>query len=119
MTGTGNLGLYLIGLAIGVGVALVGGLVEYILHLRHDGEPRFGVPGCVVYVVGGLVLGGIVAIIVSLVYAGSIRPALVIGMGVLTGFYGGFAFLIALWFLLESLRHPKDVPISSDSSLTQ
>lgn len=116
MAETSNLILYLIGLAIGIVVALAGGLVEYILHLRRDEEPRFGVPGCIVYVIGGLVLSGIAAVIVSLVYTGSIRPALVVGVGVMTGFYGGFSLLVGLWFLLESLRPAEDTAMSSDSS---
>ncbi len=116
MAGTSNLTLYLIGLAIGIGVALVGGLIEYLLHLRRDGEPRFGVPGCIVYVVGGLVVGGVVAIITSLLLAGSIGPALIVGVGVMTGFYGGFSLLVGLWFLAESLRPSEDSSQQTDSS---
>lgn len=117
MDETSNLTLYLIGLAIGVGVALAGGLVEYLLHLRRDREPRFGMPGCIVYVIGGLILGGIAAVIVSLIYTGSIGPALIMGVGVMTGFYGGFSLLVGLWFLIESLRPAEDSSTSSDSSL--
>lgn len=117
MEETSNLTLYLIGLAIGVGVALAGGLVEYLLHLRRDGEPRFGMPGCIVYVIGGLILGGIAAVVVSLIYTGSIGPALIMGVGVMTGFYGGFSLLVGLWFLIESLRPAEDSSTSTDSTL--
>ena len=38
-----NLSLFLIGLAVGVAVAVAGGLVEYALHLRRNRGPRRGV----------------------------------------------------------------------------
>ena len=49
MDQSSNLTLFLIGLAIGVGTAAVGGAVDFILHLRRQREPSFGVPGCLVY----------------------------------------------------------------------
>lgn len=117
MDQTSDLTLYLIGLIIGAGIALAGGLAEYLLHLRRDGEPRFGMPGCIVYVIGGLILGGIAAVIVSLMFTGSIGPALIMGVGVMTGFYGGFSLLVGLWFLIESLRPAGDSSTQSDSPL--
>ncbi len=79
MDQSSNLTLFLIGLAIGVGTAAVGGAVDFILHLRRQREPSFGVPGCLVYTIGGLILAGVVAVITSLVTTGSVGPALIMG----------------------------------------
>lgn len=111
-----NLSLFLIGLAVGVAVA--GGLVEYVLHLRRNREPRWGVPGCLVYTIGGLILTGVIALIASFILTGGFGAALFVGLGVMAGFYGGFIVLVSLWLLLETLRSPADETISSDSSLT-
>jgi hypothetical protein len=113
-----NLSLFLVGLAIGVAVALVGGLVEYALHLRRGRGPRPGVPGCLVYAIGGLILAGVVAVIASLILTGSIGPALIIGLGVMAGFYGGFIFLVTIWLLLETARAPSDENRPPDSTLS-
>jgi hypothetical protein len=108
MAESSNLTLFLIGLGIGIAVALVGGMVEYLLHLRRRQGPRFGVPGCLVYTIGGLILAGIVALVMSFIMTGGIGPALLVGLGVMVGFYGGFILLVSLWLLLESLRSPAD-----------
>ncbi len=101
---------FLAGLGIGAFVALAGGLIEYVLHLRRGQMPRSSVPGCLVYAVGGLVLAGIVAIAASFVLTGGIGPALYMGVGVMSGFYGGFILLVSLWLLLESIRTADDDP---------
>ncbi len=111
-----NLTLFLIGVAVGVAVSLAGGLVEYGLHLRRNREPRFGVPGCLVYTVGGLILAGVVAIIASFVLTGGIGPALIMGLGVMAGFYGGFILLVSVWLLLESLRPADNKAVPNDST---
>jgi len=97
-----NLNLFLIGLVIGIVVAVAGGLVEYGLHLRRKREPRFGVPGCLVYTVGGLIVAGVVALVASFVLTGGVGPALRLGLGVMAGFYGGFILLVSIWLLLET-----------------
>lgn len=117
MAETSNLTLFLSGLTIGIVVALAGGLVEYILHLRRNREPRFGVPGCLVYTVGGLILAGVVAIFASLILTGGIGSALIMGLGVMAGFYGGFILLVSIWLLLESLRPAADKTVPTDSPL--
>ncbi len=114
---TSNLTLFLIGLAIGVAVAVAGGLVEYVLHLRRDRRPRFGAPGCLVYTIGGLILAGIIAMIVSWVITGGFAAALFTGLGVMAGFYSGFIVLVGLWLFLETLHPVDDTAASSDSSL--
>jgi hypothetical protein len=114
MDQSSNLTLFLIGLAIGVGTAAVGGAVDFILHLRRQREPSFGVPGCLVYTIGGLILAGVVAVITSLVITGSVGPALIMGGGVLVGFYGGFIILVGLWFARENARAKADKPLPSD-----
>ena len=108
-----NLTLFLIGLLIGGVVAVAGGLVEYGLHLRRNREPRFGVPGCLVYTVGGLILAGVIALIASFVLTGGIGPALRMGLGVMAGFYGGFILLVSIWLFLET-RGTKKTTDSTD-----
>jgi hypothetical protein len=117
MTGSSNLTLFLIGLAIGITVALAGGLIDYGLHLRRNREPTFGVPGCLVYVVGGLILVGVVALIASLILTGGVGAALIMGAGVMVGFYSGFILLVGLWFWHDSLRQPTEKSMPSDSTV--
>lgn len=117
MTDSSNLTLFLIGLAIGITVALSGGLIDYGLHLRRNREPTFGVPGCLVYAVGGLILAGIAAIITSLIVTGGVGAALIMGAGVMVGFYAGFMLLVGLWFLYDSAREPAEKTLPSDSTI--
>ncbi len=114
MDQSSNLTLFLIGLAIGVGTAAVGGAVDFIQHLRRQRVPSFGLPPCLVYTIGGLILAGVVAVITSLVTTGSVGPALIMGGGVLVGFYGGFIILVGLWFARENARAKADKPLPSD-----
>lgn len=117
MTEPSNLTLLLIGLAIGGACALLGGLVDYLLHLRRQRAPRFGVPGCLVYMIGGLVVAGVVASVVSLITTGRLTPALVMGGGVLAGFYTIFMVLVGLWLLRDAARAKSEQRLPSDSSL--
>lgn len=112
-----NLRFFLIGLLIGIVVAVAGGLVEYVLHLRRKREPRFGVPGCLVYMVGGLIVAGVIASIVSLLTTGRLAPALIMGAGVLVGFYTGFMILVGVWLLRDGARAKVDQTLPSDSTL--
>jgi hypothetical protein len=98
-----NLVLFIAGVIIGLLVALIGGIVEYWLSLRRNGTGESNrLPGCLLYVSGGLVVAGIISLAASFLLTGGIRPALVLGAGVLSGFYVGFIFLFVLWLLLES-----------------
>lgn len=117
MNGSSNLTLFLLGAAIGAAVALLGGLVDFALHLRRQHEPRFGVPGCLVYTIGGLILAGVVALIISLIVTGRAAPALIMGGGVLVGFYGGFILMVGIWFARDAVRGKADKPLQSDSPL--
>ena len=60
---------------------------------------------------------GLIALITSLVLTGSLGPALVIGGGVLLGFYAGFIVLVVLWFVRDSAHATSDEPLPSDSPL--
>jgi hypothetical protein len=62
------------------------------------------VPSCLLYVTTGLGLAGLVAIIASLWLTGGIRPALLMGAGVLAGFYAGFILLLGIWLYFDSRR---------------
>lgn len=97
-----NSTLFLIGLGIGLAVAVGGGAIEYRLHLRRNRAPFSRVPGCLLYAIAGLILGGLAALVASLITTGGIVPALIMGGGVLVGFYGGFICLVALWLVIES-----------------
>jgi hypothetical protein len=105
-----NSSLFLVGLGIGFLVALVGGAVEYRLHLRRDQMPVARVPGCLLYTIAGLIFAGIVAVVASLFLTGGVWAALVMGVGVLAGFYGGFILLVVLWLAIDRRRAPAHPP---------
>lgn len=94
--------LLFIGLGIGFGTALIGGLVDYLLSKRRNNPQKTSyLPGCMFYFAGGLGLLGIISIIVSLIISGSIGPAIVLGAGVLGGFYSGFALAIIFYLVVK------------------
>lgn len=106
MTISSNSSLFFIGLLIGVLVALGGGLFEYLLHLRHNRTPFTGMPSCLLFTIGGLVLAGLGATITSLLLTGAILPAFILGVGVMAGFYGTFMLLVGAWLLLDRQDNP-------------
>jgi hypothetical protein len=63
-------------------------------------------------------MAGIVAIVASLLATGGIMPALVMGAGVMTGFYGGFILLVGLWFLLDAIHPTVDESARSDTLIS-
>jgi len=86
----------------GLGIALIGGFVEYIFTLRRGNSVGSRqLPGCLLFVVGGLAIGAIISIVVSLLLGKGFRYGLILGSGVLSGFYFGFIFMFGLWFLLN------------------
>jgi hypothetical protein len=90
--------LLLVGFGIGISISVIGGVVDYWLSGRknnpHQSKPF---PGCLLYIAGALVLIGLVALVISFILEGSIRPAIILGAGVLSGFYAGFTLLMLLY----------------------
>jgi hypothetical protein len=97
-----NISLFLIGTAIGLGTALIGGLIDYWVNLRPDRPDRSDrLPSCLFFIAGGLVIGGLAAIIGSFLLNGGISNALIMGAGVLIGFYTGFILLFGIWLWMN------------------
>ena len=97
-----NSSLLSIGFGIGIGIAAIGGLVDYLLSARKNNPQKTNrLPGCMLFVAGVLGLLGIISIIVSLIFSGGIAPALALGAGVLGGFYSGFALLIIGYLVIK------------------
>jgi purine-cytosine permease-like protein len=87
--------LLFIGLAIGASIAIIGGSVDYLISRRRAAYQNTNrLPGCLIYTAGMLGLIGIIAIILSLIISRSIGPAIILGAGVLGGFYAGFTLLM-------------------------
>lgn len=84
------------GTLFGLLVAAAGGWIDYRVRLRKpDLAPR--VPALLMPV--GALLGflGLIAVALSLVFTGGIKPAVVIGIGVGIGFNIGFGVLFVLY----------------------
>lgn len=97
-----NTPLLFIGIGIGFSLAVIGGSIDYWLARRNQYEQRERLlPGCMLYLAGALGAAGLIAIVVSLVFSRSIGPALVLGAGVLAGFYAGFALLMFLYLFVK------------------
>lgn len=97
--------IFVLGLQIGVGVAVVGALADYLLaRRRNHAQTVRQLPGCLLYTGGGLALAGVLAILASLIFRGTIGPALSLGAGVLGGFYAGFGVLFFAYFLFRRFR---------------
>lgn len=100
-----ELTLLLSGAILGLTVAAIGAAVDYRRNLSRIAQLRQRhTPGCLIYVTAGLGLAGIVALFASFLLTGGLRPALIIGAGVLGGFYTGFILLLALWLYLDARR---------------
>jgi ABC-type Fe3+ transport system permease subunit len=98
-----NLQSFLIGLAIGLVSAIIGGLVEYlIVRQRGDSaQETERLPGCMLLVTGGLGGLGLLAIGFSLLTSGEVVRMLITGLGVGVGFFGGFLVMMLGWFLIN------------------
>ena len=102
MSLSSNLALLIIGTGIGLGIAMIGAFSEYWRSFRSSTVQKpYQLPGCMLFVIGGLSMAGIVSLIISFFLNGSIKPALVLGAGVLGGFYVGFGLLFILWLLIK------------------
>ena len=99
---TDNLTLFLIGGAIGLISAVVGAVFDYFVNQQRSLYAENGLPGCMFIVAGSLGLAGVVATAVSLLLTHSVQTAVVIGLGVLTGFFIGFATLFVVTVLWSS-----------------
>jgi hypothetical protein len=101
--------LLFIGMAIGFSIAVVGAAVDYWLsRTRHNPRQSQHLPGCMMYVAGALGLAGLLAIIISFILIGSMIPAIILGAGVLTGFYSGFALLLLIYLVATRIRSNTD-----------
>lgn len=102
MTGATNISLPYIGFGIGISIAVIGGAIDYLLSKRRTNSLRTNnLPGCMLYIAGALGLTGLMAVIVSIIMIGRIGPAIVLGAGVLSGFYVGFALLMILYLVAQ------------------
>ena len=92
--------LLLLGVAIGFLGSIAGGLVDFRTARKRDGRGRgFGLPTLLVAGAINTVVG-LVVIVFSLLFTGTLWPALVVGFGVLVGFCLGFLLTAAAWILV-------------------
>lgn len=97
-----NSSVFLIGIGIGMSIAVLGAIVDYWLSNRNNtAQQARQLPGCMLYIAGALGLAGGLALVISFIMSGSLAPALVLGAGILSGFYAGFAALILLYLLFN------------------
>ncbi|MBK8987521.1 MAG: hypothetical protein IPM39_15830 [Chloroflexi bacterium] len=90
---TDNLTYFLVGGGIGLISAVVGAFVDYFVGRRRRNDEEDHPPGCMLVITGILGVIGLAAMAVSLLFGGMVRIAVVIGLGVLSGFFVGFAVL--------------------------
>jgi ABC-type Fe3+ transport system permease subunit len=98
-----NLQSFIIGLAVGLVSAIVGAIVEYLIVRQRGDEAQETerLPGCMLLVSGGLGGVGLLAIGFSLITSGKVVRMLITGLGVGTGFFGGFVLMMLGWFLFN------------------
>ncbi len=101
---TENLTFFLIGGGIGLISAIVGAILDYFVIQRRGEPERSELPGCMFIASGSLGFAGMVALLLALLFAGTIRVAVVMGLGVLSGFFLGFVALF-----VGALLFSKDV----------
>ncbi len=98
------------GAAIGMVVAVLGAVFEYRLYLRRADAPQRPHTSLLHLIGGVLCFLGLVAVVVSLLLTSSIAPAVVMGIGVGIGFYGGFVVLLLVWLLRGGLVQATEEP---------
>jgi hypothetical protein len=102
---TNNLTYFLIGGGIGLLSATIGATIDFLIARRRNKDREEGAPpGCLMLMAGGLGLVGLFFIIASWLLTDSLRLAMVTGLGVLTGFFIGFAVLFIGSVLLVERR---------------
>ena len=92
---------FLIGGGIGLVSAIIGAFVDYSVGRKRGDAENDGRPGCMFIAAGGLGFVGLIAFLLSLLFTGTIRPALMMGLGVTSGFFIGFAVLFIGAILLS------------------
>lgn len=96
-----NLTYIFIGAGVGLVSAIGGAAVDYLIARRRKQDRQSnGGPGCLLIVAGGLGLTGLVVTALSWLLTRSIWLAVMAGIGVLLGFFVGFAILFigsVLW----------------------
>ena len=90
---------FIMGGGIGLMCAVFGAFVDYLLMRKRNREQDNYLPSCFLLMTGGLGIAGLVAIGIAFLFRGTIWPAIILGAGVLMGFFFGFAviFLAALF----------------------
>jgi hypothetical protein len=101
-----NLQSFFIGLAIGLASAIIGAITEYLIVRQRGDREAERLPGCMLLVSGGLGGIGLLVIGFSLITSGEVVRMLITGLGVGTGFFGGFVLMMLAWFLLN--RSPEN-----------
>lgn len=98
-----NLQSFMIGLAVGLISAIVGGTVEYLIvrQRRDEAQETERLPGCMLLVSGGLGGVGLLVIGFSLITSGEVVRMLITGLGVGVGFFVGFVLMMLGWFFFN------------------
>ncbi len=91
---------FLVGLTIGFTSSAIGAIVDYRVMQRKDTAEESHTPGCMLIMSGILGWVGIIVVGISL-FLQSFNRALIVGTGVLLGFFAGFLVMLALWFILR------------------
>ena len=80
-------------------MAFLGASADFVLYLRKDQPRPEGKPIIMISIALILAIMGALAMIVLLLLTGKMGPSLIMGFGVMTGFYSGFILLTILWVL--------------------
>ena len=86
----------LMGIGFGFAASVIGAVLQYWFSVRKGIKSRNRLPGLILIVSGLLGLTGLLAIIISLFF-GWTTQAILIGAGVLIGFFAGFLIMVLAW----------------------
>lgn len=107
MNGFSLLNPFPLGIVIGVLGSILGAGIDLLISRRS--QRTYSTGGFLLLIAGGFnTLVGAVAILISILVTGSIRTALIIGLGVLTGFVIGFLTIAIFWILVGRYDVPPD-----------
>lgn len=92
-------GSFWIGGAMGLVAAFVGALIDFRVtwNRREDAQVR-RLPGCMMLVAGVMGGAGVFSILLALFTHQAVR-AILVGLGLIGGFFVGFTILVCLWLL--------------------